>query len=128
MAKLPHSRRGQQLQQQSQRIEVREQWSGPLPPPAALERFNQIVPNGAERIVAMAEKEQSHRIEYEKVGLAATIKEVRLGQVLGALISLAAVLGAIYTASIGAHWIVSMALVGIPVLGIVRAITKPRAK
>ncbi len=75
MAKLPHSQRGQQLQQQSQRIEVREQWSGPLPPPAALERFNQILPNGAERIVAMAEKEQSHRIEYEKMVLQQQLKK-----------------------------------------------------
>jgi uncharacterized membrane protein len=33
-----------------------EQWSGPLPPPAVLEKFSQIIPNGAERIVAMAIK------------------------------------------------------------------------
>ena len=30
-------------------------FKGPLPPPELLERYNQIVPNGADRIVAMAE-------------------------------------------------------------------------
>ncbi len=137
MPKLPHNQRGQrqhQVQQQTpprvevRGVQVREQWSGPIPPPEALERFNQIIPDGANRIVAMAEKEQTHRIEYEKEGLTATVKETKRGQILGAIISIVAVLGAIYTASIGSHWIVSMVLVGIPVLGIVRAITKPGSK
>ncbi|WAR43739.1 DUF2335 domain-containing protein [Methylomonas rapida] len=34
-------------------------WSGPLPPPAALEQFDTIIENGAERIFKMAEAEQS---------------------------------------------------------------------
>ncbi|MGY6277633.1 DUF2335 domain-containing protein [Methylomonas sp. MgM2] len=36
-------------------------WSGPLPPPAALEQFNSIIDNGAERIFKMAEAEQAAR-------------------------------------------------------------------
>ena len=131
MPKPPHSQRGnqqQQVQQQSRQVEVREAWAGPLPPPAALERFNQIIPNGADRIVTMAEKEQAHRLEYEKTGLEATVCESRRGQVLGAIISVVAVCGAIFTAYIGAHWAVSVALVGVPVLGIVRAIVRPRPK
>jgi uncharacterized membrane protein len=76
----------------------------------------------------MAEKEQAHRIEYEKDGLAATVKEARRGQILGAIISLVAVGGAIYTAITGVYWPVPVVLVGIPVLGIIRAITKPRGK
>lgn len=30
---------------------VSAQWQGPLPPPGALEQFDRIIPNGAERIV-----------------------------------------------------------------------------
>ena len=56
-----------------------ENWSGPLPPPAALESFNRIIPGGAERILAMAEKEQGHRVELEKSQLAGAIKEARRG-------------------------------------------------
>lgn len=130
MSKPPHKLRGQQSTQppQGQQVSVRHEWSGPLPPPAALEKFNQIIPNGADRIVAMAEKEQAHRIDYEKTGVSATIAESKRGQYLGAAISLVAIGGAIFTAYIGVHWAVPVSLVGVPVLGLVRAIIKPRSK
>lgn len=35
-----------------------EAFSGPLPPPAMLAQYNDVVPNGAERIMAMAERQQ----------------------------------------------------------------------
>lgn len=131
MSKPPHNQRGnqqQQVQQQPRQVQVREEWAGPLPPPAALERFNQIIPNGADRVVTMAEKEQAHRIEYEKISLDATVHESRRGQIFGAIISVVAIGGAIFTAYIGAHWAVSVSLAGVPVLGIVRAIVRPRPK
>ena len=130
MSKPPHSQRGQQqpqVQQPTQQF-LHQQWSGPLPPPAALEKFNQIIPGGADRILAMAEKEQVHRIEYEKVGLNATAGESKRGQFLGAAVSVIAILGAVYAAHVGAPWSVSVALVGVPVLGLVRAIVRPRPK
>jgi Predicted membrane protein len=65
-----------------------EQWSGPLPPPEALARFNDIVPNGAERVFKMAEDEQAHRIASENTGLIASIAEAKRGQLLGASISI----------------------------------------
>lgn len=36
-------------------------YHGPLPPPEMLERYNQVLPNGAERIVAIAESQMRHR-------------------------------------------------------------------
>ena len=131
MSKPPHNQRGvrptQDQQQVSTRVEVKQvQWAGPLPHPNDLARFNEIIPGGADRIVAMAEKEQAHRLAYEASGLEATTQEAKRGQYLGTGISILAVCGAVYVAYIGAHWGVSVALVGIPVLGIVRAIVKPR--
>src|SRR2546430_16686828 len=41
-------------------------WSGPLPPPAALDEFNRIVPGAAERIFAQFEAEGAHRRELEQ--------------------------------------------------------------
>ncbi|WP_339529351.1 DUF2335 domain-containing protein [Pseudomonas mucidolens] len=38
-----------------------EQHRGPLPPPRQLFEYEQCLPGAAERIVAMAEKEQNHR-------------------------------------------------------------------
>ena len=40
-------------------------WSAPLPPPDALERYNQIVPGAAGEILEMAKRIQKHRIEIE---------------------------------------------------------------
>jgi len=38
-----------------------QSFRGPLPPPAMLREYNEIVENGAERIRAKGEKEQAHR-------------------------------------------------------------------
>ena len=129
MSKPPHSQRGPRQEQVTQqpRVEV-QQWTGPLPPPAALAKFNEIIPNGADRVMAMAEKEHAHRIAYEAAGLQATTREATRGQYLGAAVSIIAVCGAVYAAHVGAHWSVAVALVGIPVLGMIRAIVRPRPK
>ena len=101
---------------------ISAEWQGPLPPPAVLERFNEIVPEGAERIFRMAEAEQKHRIEMEQRGLAAEISDTKRGQFLGTLIAAVALIAAAYCATIGAPWIVSVALVSIPIMGVVKAI------
>lgn len=65
--------------QKQQTSVLAQQWSGPLPPPGALDQFNQIIPNGAERIMHMVEQEQAHRIAYESSALQATIKDTQRG-------------------------------------------------
>lgn len=40
-------------------------YSGPLPPPEALSKYNEAAPNAADRIIAMAEKEMEHRHRKE---------------------------------------------------------------
>jgi len=101
---------------------VSAQWQGPLPPPEALANFDQIIPNGAERIMKMVEDEQAHRISYEQAHLNALAGDTRRGHYIGLAISVASIAGAVYAASLGAHWSVSIALVGVPILGIIRAI------
>ncbi|WP_081195373.1 DUF2335 domain-containing protein [Halomonas sp. BC1] len=41
-------------------------YSGPLPPSAEMEKYERISPGAADRILAMAEKEQAHRHEQEE--------------------------------------------------------------
>lgn len=41
-------------------------WQGPLPPPAALQGFDDVVPGLAERIARAWEVESAHRREIEK--------------------------------------------------------------
>lgn len=103
-------------------------WSGPLPPPDALRGFDAVIPGSAERILKMAETEQNHRLDMEQRGLTAEISDTRRGQFLGALIAVVALGAAAYSAAIGAHWSVSVALVGIPLMGVVKAIIDRRSK
>lgn len=105
---------------------VSQEWSGPLPPPAALERFNQIIPDGATRIMTMVEQEQAHRISLEGKALDAEVSDFKRGHFLGAAIALAALAGAVYVAHIGGSPWVSIALVGLPVAAIVQAVLRRR--
>ncbi|MDG6896717.1 hypothetical protein A6A19_01580 [Actinobacillus delphinicola] len=43
--------------------------SGPLPPTSELQRYNQVIPNGADRIMQLAEKEQENRYAIPKMSL-----------------------------------------------------------
>ena len=54
-----------QQQKISTSIAQYQQWSGPLPSPESLAKYNAVIPNAAERIMAMAEKEMEHRHQRE---------------------------------------------------------------
>ena len=69
-----------------------ERYSGPLPPPQALEQYNRAVPNGAERIMAMAEKELDHRHTLETKVINGRIRAELLGTI-SALVLAVLVLG-----------------------------------
>jgi hypothetical protein len=90
-------------------------WSGPLPPPSELEKIDQIIPGGADRLLRMAEKEQTHRIE-----------DAKRGQYLGWSLAAGAVIAAAIVSLCCGPWQVSVALVGIPVLGAVHALIQGR--
>lgn len=114
--------------QNSQIVSQSQHWAGPLPPPAALAQFNDIIPNGAERIMAMVEQEQIHRASHEMTILNATVVDTRRGHWLGAAISLASIAGAVFTAHIGAPAAVSIALVGLPLVSIIQAIVNNKTR
>jgi uncharacterized membrane protein len=102
------------------------QWNGPLPPPAALEQFERIIPGSAERILRMAEKEQDHRVAQETDGLAADIEDTRRGQWFGGLVAFSAIVGAVLNSVLGGPWQASVALVGVPILSAVHAFIRGR--
>ena len=109
-------------------LQTPQQWSGPLPHPTALARFNAIIPNGAERIMVMVEQEQIHRLQHGNTVLEATISDTKRAHYLGGLISVLALISSLYAAMIGAHPTVSIALVSIPIASIVRAFLKEKAQ
>lgn len=103
-------------------------WSGPLPPPGALQQFDAIIPDGANRIMTMIEAEQRHRIDHETRTLTAITADTKRGQWMGVTISVTSVLAAVAAAYLQAPAAVSISLVGIPVLGMIKAIVGSRSK
>ena len=51
--------------EEAQAVSVVAHWSGPLPPPAELQAYENALPGCAERIVAMAESQAQHRQRLE---------------------------------------------------------------
>jgi hypothetical protein len=65
-------------------------FSGPIPPPAILEKYNQLIPGAAERILVMAEKDAAHVQEMNKLIIEVSSKESKRGQLFGLFVALAA--------------------------------------
>ena len=83
---------------QTQSAEMRVQammrsFSGPLPPPEVLERYNQFLPGTAERIIAMAEGQHNHRIELERHVITSNVSAQKLGTILGFIVAMTVVIG-----------------------------------
>lgn len=52
-------------------------FKGPLPPPAMLAKYGDIIPNAPDRIMTMAEKSLDQQIENDRTLASLTIKESR---------------------------------------------------
>jgi uncharacterized membrane protein len=126
-------------QVQTQIQTVTQAFQGPIPPPDTLQRYDQIIPGAAERILTMAENETAHRHLQEDQAMQANIaaqqkqldiaelqsksvfRSDTIGQLLGFAVSLLSVGGAVYLALNGQPWVAS-ALVGLPLAGVIRAL------
>lgn len=63
-------------------------FSGPLPHPDILKKFDEVVPGAAERIIKMAEGQFEHRTALERKVIESDIERSKRGQVLGFLIAI----------------------------------------
>ena len=141
MAKTPKRQpQTQTVKHDQQQVQVSHQklHQGPLPAPEDLTRYEDLLPGAAERIFRMAEIEQQHRHEQEnkaisselttrdllqateKARIEGVMRSDKRGQYLGAAVSILAIFGAIYTAE--NQPFVAAALIGLPILGIVKAL------
>lgn len=62
--------------------------SGPLPDAETLIQYNSVIPEGADRIMRMAEKQQEHRMNLENSVISSQSKQSNLGQWFGLIIGL----------------------------------------
>lgn len=76
-------------------------FSGPIPPPEVLKGYNSIIKDGAERIIAMAEKQSAHRMQLEDHAIKEELKQSRLGQIFGFTIGLTGMVIAAVLAILG---------------------------
>jgi uncharacterized membrane protein len=71
-------------------------YQGPLPPPQLLESYNNVVPNAAERIIAMAESQASHRQELESIAIKAGARDSLLGLISAFILGFSAIASGTY--------------------------------
>lgn len=138
MAK-PNRRSNPPQQQPRQNTVVAEaSFEGPIPPPALLQQYDQVITGAAERILRMAEEQGRHRMQLETDALASNIKtqqmqaktnhmQVRnvtisdtLGQVFGLIVSAGCIIGGIWLV-MQSHEVAGTALFSIPIAGIIKA-------
>lgn len=91
-------------------------YSGPIPSPDMLDAYNSIMPNGADRIMKMAESQSNHRIKLEAMTVVSQNKQGERGQVF-ALISVVALIVAGIWATSMSQTAVAITIFGTTVLG-----------
>lgn len=75
--------------QRQQSVEIAT-FAGPIPPPELLRQYNEVIPDGANRIVTMAENQSSHRISLEKTVIKGDNRRANAGLVTGFVFGLVA--------------------------------------
>lgn len=78
--------------------------TGPLPHPELLKGYNEIISDGAERIMKMAEKEQQHRFENDDAKINCAKSEIKLierGQIMAFILCIIFIGSGITMACVG---------------------------
>jgi uncharacterized membrane protein len=77
-------------------MRVERHHSGPLPSAETIIKYNSVIPNGADRIMAMAEKQQDHRMAMENKVITSQLSQSKKGQLIGALLCFLALAASVY--------------------------------
>jgi uncharacterized membrane protein len=91
-------------------------YSGPIPSPEMLDAYNSVMPNGADRIMKMAEAQAEHRMKLESVTVTSQNKQGERGQIFALISVLALVAAGIWAISCGQTGI-AITIFGTTVLG-----------
>lgn len=82
-----------------------ESFSGPIPHPELLIKYEQVQPGFAERIVEMAEKQLGHRIECEDKVVNGSVSESKRGQCFGLIVAVLFLCAATALGLTGHDWL-----------------------
>lgn len=100
---------------------------GILPDPADLAQYNQIIPNGADRILKMVESQHEHRIEIEKHVIKSQQSQTTRGQYFAFLLALVCIAVSCYLGVAG-HEFLGGAIGGTTLLSLVSVFLYSRHK
>jgi len=70
--------------------------SGPLPSAETMIQYNSVIPNGADRIMIMAEKQQDHRMAMENKMITSQLYQSKAGQILGFILCFLSLSASVY--------------------------------
>jgi uncharacterized membrane protein len=98
----------------STQLELR---AGPLPDPAILREYDELVPGAADRIISMAEQQSEHRRRLEAMVVRAGIRRAYAGATFGLILGMTSIGGGIYLAATG-HDLTGFGLVITAVAGL----------
>jgi len=87
-------------------------FSGPLPHPALLAKYNEVVANGAERIMAMAERQSAHREFLEAQVVAGNVASQARGSHYAFIICLVTIVGGFVLIGMGKNILGISAVIG----------------
>jgi uncharacterized membrane protein len=79
--------------------------SGPIPAADELLKYDQIVSGSAQRIIQMAENQSAHRISIEAMVIKGQLEQSNRGQLLGFILAIAFLLGAVIVTLHGYPWV-----------------------
>jgi uncharacterized membrane protein len=92
--------------------------SGPIPSAAQFQAYEKTLPGSADRILAMAEREQQHRHSYDLQSMSWEYIYSGAGLIFGFLVAVALVAGAVYLA-INDHEVIAGAFLAVSTVGMV---------
>jgi len=61
-------------------LSVKRSYSGPLPDGESIKIYDEVIPNGGDRLMSTVEKQLDHRIEIEKIGVKRSFNQSSTGQ------------------------------------------------
>lgn len=102
-------------------IETSISFSGPLPPPAVLDGYEQVCPGAADRILRLAEKEQDHRQLIESKDQAADATLSSNGMKCAAFLATLSIGGGIVIALATQYPVVGLGFCGTSIAALVGA-------
>jgi len=80
------------VQQETRIIRQTATFTGPVPPPNILNGYNAVVPGAAERIIAMAERQQKHDHETQRLIIKSHHRDYKRGQYCAVGVSISVVI------------------------------------